>query len=247
MKLAISPEQRQFFRKHHQLELEGLLKPEQLKKINASLEGVIAQRLNIKPDRAFLETSGRLYASGHDVWRSDETLKKLVLNSQFAELVSELIEFKPLRIGFDQFYPSLPIEYLRTSHRDSYREVILKANSLKNLSSVQGTLCGLLICLSGSTQEDSEGATETDPANAHSQTVAFPKVAGNGIVFTADAMIDFHTLLQKEPHRYLLITYAHPTSIYFFQESDPLTHEMKRLGYVFGDRLSDKLNPIVYR
>lgn len=245
MKLAISPEQRHFFRKHRKLELEGLLSTEQLKKINSSLEGVIGKRLNVRPDRAFLEPPGRIYTAGRDVWRSEDVLKKLVLNSQFAELASELIEFKPLRIGFDQLYPSLPVEARPMDHSDPYRETLLRPQNLKELSCIQGVLCALAICLVGSESpvlaEDSEGvATPSAP-------VIFPNVAGNGVIFDPQTTIDFRSILQKEPHRYLLITYTQATSLYFLQETDPLTHEMKRLGYVFGDRLSDKLHPIVYR
>jgi len=47
--------------------------------------------------------------------------------------------------------------------------------------------------------------------------------------------------------RYLMLVYTHPTAIYYLEEKDPKTHHLKSLGYVFGDRLNDKLNPIVYR
>lgn len=245
MKLAISPEQRQFFRKHRKLELEDLLKSDQLKKINLGLESVLEQRLNVKRDRVFLEPPGRIYAAGRDLWRSDEALKKLVLSSQLAELASELIEFKPLRIGFDQFYPSMPVEARPIGYSDSYRETLLHPQTLKDLSCVQGVLCALAICLAGS--ENDAPKIQSAEAPALSSSVIFPSRAGNAVIFDPQVTIDFHSILQEEPHRYLLITYTHATSLYFLQETDPLTHEMKRLGYVFGDRLSDKLNPIVYR
>ncbi|QLH36192.1 MAG: hypothetical protein HWD61_08680 [Parachlamydiaceae bacterium] len=45
----------------------------------------------------------------------------------------------------------------------------------------------------------------------------------------------------------MLLAFADFRTVYILNENDPHTHTLKHLGYVFGDKLSDKLNPIVYR
>ncbi len=234
MKLAVNSEHRQYFRKNNHIEFDGLLNPVQLEEINRGLENVLAGRLNVKPQNVFRELPEKTFAAGRDVWRQDETLKKYVINKGLAEIASELIEYKPLRLAYDQFYPSI-------AHTPSvlfegpYRSLIMQPRSLKEISCIQGLLCGLVLCLTG------EPETETKEGSI------FPRTAGNGTFFNVEAVLDFHELFQEQTHRYLMIVYTHATSMYLLEENDPQTHDLKRQGYVFGDKLLDKLNPLVYR
>jgi hypothetical protein len=46
---------------------------------------------------------------------------------------------------------------------------------------------------------------------------------------------------------FLMIAYCDKYSQYLYEERDPQVHFLKSLGYVFGDRLSDRLHPILLR
>lgn len=225
MKLAIDNVQRQYFRKNHAIEFE-LLSPLQLDELNHGIEQALGPSAGESADKTF--------AAGRDLWRRNELVKKYVTNRSLAEIASELIEYKPLRLAFDQFYPSLS----KTSpflQKGLYKQFLQQPRSLKEISSIQGLLCGLVICLSG------------EPGEENKPVTIFPSIPGNGTFFSVDAVLDFQELLQEQAHRYLMVAYTHATSIYVLEENDPQTHELKRLGYVFGDKLSDRDHPLVYR
>jgi hypothetical protein len=42
-----------------------------------------------------------------------------------------------------------------------------------------------------------------------------------------------------------LITWADPICLYYFSEHDPCTHELKKRGYVFGDRVGEPWHPLM--
>lgn len=46
---------------------------------------------------------------------------------------------------------------------------------------------------------------------------------------------------------FFMIAYCDKYSQYLYEERDPQVHFLKSLGYVFGDRLSDRLHPILLR
>lgn len=99
--------------------------------------------------------------------------------------------------------------------------------NFKSSSPFQGLFCGLVIAL-----EDYEEAP----------ILPFPKKAGNGLFF-------FPSLTFKEslaPARSLLITFLEASSRFFCNRQDPhLAFWMER-GYSAGDKLKERLNPLLY-
>lgn len=55
------------------------------------------------------------------------------------------------------------------------------------------------------------------------------------------------TPLPSFEDRFFMIAYCDKYSQYLFEERDPQVHFLKSLGYVFGDRLNDRLHPILLR
>lgn len=46
---------------------------------------------------------------------------------------------------------------------------------------------------------------------------------------------------------YLLIVYAENSATYVHKNQDLHAHLMKELGYVYGDRLKDKIHPLLIK
>lgn len=241
MKFAIEGAHRQFFRKHQALEIEGMLTEAQLTELNLQIEKTLEERLNTKPKRAFQELPNHIFSYGRDLFRSNDSLKKIILSKQLAEIASELIGFRPLRFGFDQLYCTVPTIHESKEGFNPFKELALEQKTLQEVSCIQGLLCGLMICLSGNAGEVEEVLAEGETKSI------FAKKPGNAVFFSPEMPLDFSKLITDDTHRYLLITYTHSTSIYYLEENDPQAHVAKSLGYVFGDRLNDKLNPIIYR
>lgn len=230
MKFAIENDQKRFFRKNRFLETEGLLSETELNELNLHIDKALIERLKIKEDKLHRQFSQDVLKEGRDLSRFDDYLKKTVLHQRFAEIASELIEFRPLRFGYDQLY----INNKESGDWNPYKSLILEPSNLKDISSLQGVLCGALLCLKN--KDESNGESDI-----------FSKKVGNITFFSAELPLNFNDLQATSEKRYLMIVYTQPTAIYYLQEKDPKTHHLKSLGYVFGDRLNDKLNPIVYR
>lgn len=256
MKYAVASEHRDFYQKQHAIEFESLLSSEHLRQLIAADDTVLAERLGVKPEDVKNQASHKLFMAGRDIWRSDEYLKRFIVHSHLSEIASELIEQKPLRLGYVQFFPGPPRRLNPHSQPDPYAQFLQHQHSLKEVSCLQTVLCGLMLCLSSFGTEPEENRkgfniVEANTASLDQATVqpvsVFCKKAGNGIFFTPDVPIDFQQLWEHPGQTYLMIVYTHFVTQYILNENDPHGHALKRLGYVFGDRLSDKLNPIVHR
>ena len=81
---------------------------------------------------------------------------------------------------------------------------------------IQGFVCGVLLILSGDK-------------------------AGNALYFSPSYIFS-----EENKDKMLLIGYAQQMSLYIHQEKDPHLHDLKKLGYHFGDRLNDKLHPLIH-
>ena len=68
---------------------------------------------------------------------------------------------------------------------------------------------------------------------------------GHGIY--AKPSVDLDKLPLDPNRRYLVIGWAEERSMYVLQPNDPYTHELKKRGYVFGDRLKEEWHPVVIR
>lgn len=256
MKFSVIKEQRFFFQKNHWIECEGILSESQLQTLSREIPTVCTERLKTPEGKA---SSEQLFGVGRDLWRGTSPLKKIILSSGLAQIASELIEQQPLRMGYDQLFPPLS---LGTSLNGVYATYLNECLSLEEISSIQGVLCGLMLCISEPQvnatakasnpipEELTEKSTEpsTDPIEAVQPILndVFPLSAGNGIFFAPNIPIDFSAMKRFSGGKYLLIVYVKSNSVYYRQEKDPHLHHFKQLGYHFGDKLTEVLNPLVY-
>lgn len=242
MKFAVASEHRDFFRKNHAIEFEGLLSSDQILKIKSEVDAALAVRLKIDEQKLSHEPPYKLFNVGRDLWRSQEHSPKInAAHRDLAQLAAELLEQRTIRLGYDQLLPSLPKRHLhQTNENRAFVQLFQKTYTLNEISCLQGILCGVMLCLE---DEQVPGIQESEVQNIE----IFSKVAGNCVFFHPDVPIDFNLLCSDVRRRYLLIVYTQSRATYILNEVDPHGHALKHLGYTFGDPLSDKLNPIVYR
>lgn len=234
MKFAISQEQWSYFRQRRTIEFEGLLSGEDIILFNQKVKDALCQNLAVRSEDLDNQPEEKCFEAGRDLWRVNSQLKNMMCQTHLGVIASQLIETKPLRLGYDQFFPCLREEKFLDNQQ--YREFLLTPGTLKQISCFQGVLCGLFLCLSGNSEASSSGEERL-----------FPTIPGNGIFFAPDQSIPFPELLHGEGYSYYLIVYARVNSVYVLNRGDPHMHALKRVGYHFGDRLSDEQNPIIYR
>ncbi len=160
-----------------------------------------------------------------DLFRTDPGIKRIVLRHKLAEIVSNLMKIKHFRIGYD---------ILLKSGDNPFKE----PTTLKEMSCIQGIVCGFILSL---TEEPN-----TLIKQEASPLCPLPHKQGSGVFFSPETPISFENLFSLSNQTHLLIVYAIEKAVYQLAEADPYTHELKKIGYGFGDRLQNDTHPMVF-
>ena len=248
MKFATAKEHRDFFQKNGWIEFEDFISNEQLILINQSINQVLSDRLKVTPQRLRTISSENIYMQGRDLWRSNSPLQKFISQPRFGEIVSELVEKKVFRLGYDQLLPARYQVQFSESTSKIYTKFLEQSLTLEAVSCLQGVTCGIMFALGEIENQESTNEMPASGSGDNSEGInVFPSKPGRVIFFQPNVNINWHELYSNPGQSFYLIVYTQATAHYQLQPQDPHTHDLKRLGYIFNDKLSDKLHPIVYR
>jgi len=231
MRLFVEDRQRDYFRQHLYIEFEGLLASDQCEGLCGAMEDTLAGRLSCLREKLTVIPSSELFLAGRDLWRDSSVIADVVVHHRLAKVFSDLIDVKPLVLGYDQ-------GFLITGDvpNDGWFAVL---KNLEKVSAIQKLHGGLLLRLSGS--------SDSLPQSTEEVIIPIPSQVGSGVFFSAKIPVDWSSLWLCPGDRFLLIVYADPRSRYVARAEDPHQHALKKLGYAFGDRLKHQHHPIVYR
>ncbi len=165
------------------------------------------------------------FMAGRDLYRKNAFIRKLITSQQLTHLASALTNHDHLRIGLDQLLTSLP----PYENPDNLPHLFRGRYNLDQMCSVQGLVCGLLLNI-----------------DAENPPSSLPSKPGNGVYFSPHWPIDFQEILTIPHQKYLLVVFAKQHSLYRYQPLDPATHELKKLGYGFGDTLQHEHHPLLF-
>lgn len=233
MHFSVIREHREFFRNHQWIECDGVLSGAEQRRLSEGISGVLEERSGVKPSILIKKSHLQDFDLGHDVWRGAPSLKKIILGSSLAEIAGELIEHKPLRFGYDTFFPDVSKS---ADDKNAYAAFLQTTPTLAEMSCIQGVVCGAMLCISGREAASSD----------EKMTTLFSRVPGNAVYFSPDWALPLHEIYQNPSFTYLLVAYVKTNAVYCMQHGDPHLHDFKRLGYNFGDRLKEPFHPIVY-
>lgn len=228
MNFTVIKEHRDFFRNNHYLECE-IFSNEETDKIAQNIDETLAVRLStLRPKRR--PNVNDKFNGGFDLWRKNQILKKFLLSRSLAEVASQLIELRPLRYGYDRLLPAINNDL----KNGAYFDFLHRDLTLSEISSIQGVLCGGMLCL------DSGNNISED------NSPLFSKTKGHVVFFSKDFQLPLKDLTLREGSCYLMFVYVNAKAVYYRQDLDPHVHEFREHGYQFGDKLTDLNNPIVY-
>lgn len=208
MKLSVTSQQHEYFQAQHLIVFEGVLSKEEISELEANIDKTLALNLKRTVDQVWRESPEKLFLAGLNLWQSSIPIRKLITSSRLSNVASQLLNQKPMRMGYDLYIKPGNAHFLEPLR--PFREICC----------IQGLLGGILICLEG-------------------------EKAGNMAVFGPELQINPTTVFAGKP--FLLVTYAHPTSLFIRNLSDPMCLVLQKMGYRYGDRLTDALNPIIYK
>ncbi len=241
MKFSTAKEHRDFFQKHGWIEFEGLISDDQLLNANDLIDRTLAERLNVTPERLNNISSEKKYVEGHDLWRANPALQKLVSQARFTEIAAELLETRTLRLGCDQIFPSREQKPFLNETLQVYSHFLEEVASLEAISCLKGIACGVMICLGA------KGEAEKPHTDSIDVIDVFPKSRCHVIFFQASAQVNWNRLYSHLGQTFYLVVFTNLHAHYQLEPRDPHTHTLKRLGYIFNDKLNDRLHPIIYR
>lgn len=222
MKYTVFEKQWEYFRNEHFIEFENILSKEELARLIGEIESVLCERLKVEKPLVYRQHPAKLFEVGRDMWRANSAVKKIAVLRRFAEIAVQLIDVKPLRLGYDQLLVKSQLQSPALPGGNPCPGFLQTAASLKEISCIQGIACGWLLCLSGET-------------------------SGNAVFFHSEAFLDFPRLADLEHHAHYLVVYTRVKSVYILNRRDPNVRSLMKLGYNFGDRLIEEKNPIIFR
>ncbi|MBS0656307.1 MAG: hypothetical protein JSR46_11065 [Verrucomicrobia bacterium] len=216
MKYAITKEQRFFFDTHLFIEFEELLSKSDRELLLRGVEKEFGAPIDtIAQEEIFLR--------GRDIAMRQSGLRKALFTPGLGQIAQELTGQKRLRFGFDQLYSTLLTKPDLTIF-----------SQLEEESCIRGLACAIMICLKGEAQEENKADQGIDP---------FPSKPGSGIFFLPSVVCNPHALQAHPNQLFLLLAWAKSKAQYVFAPRDPHTHDLKKLGFVFGDSLTEKYHP----
>ena len=203
MHFSVNKEHRDFFRKNHRIECEGVLSHEEVNKASQGVTPALESRLQIKKGSALAQLSSDFaFSAGRDLWREEVSLKKIALNRSLAEIAGEWMEQRPVRFGYDMLFPSFP---LNKNVDSGYEKLVAMKPTLMEMSGIQGVLCGAMVCLSGSTSDELPDSE------------LFSKTPGSAVFFSPDFPLPMEDIKLRVGFNYLMIVYAKAKAVYVRQ------------------------------
>ncbi len=152
--------------------------------------------------------------------RQSEALRTILMKQLPHSAGCGLLGHPCLRLAFDQFY--------------SPKSSVKGSCSLDSMGSVHPIVGGLLVRLSG--------YSASDPLHPW-----LPTTPGHGTFLSSTLSIDQDRLCQEPDCAFWLIAYIGDKALYTLTAHDPHTHQLKSLGYVFGDQVEERTHPLLAR
>lgn len=159
---------------------------------------------------------------GRDLALSSPDVRKVIFSKSIGQVACQLSKKKKLRYGGDWFW------------QGSMMPWGAQEGTFDSFFCVRPLVVVCLIALTDSTS---------------SQPVPFlPEKAGDALFFSSQLNYPWGSLKdQGSDQKFLLLAYADETLFYGLNPLDPHTHNLKRSGYVFGDKLKETTHPHIVR
>lgn len=223
MRFALTADHREFFNKNRYIEFENMLSLSQVALLKKNADEALAARLRLPVNKLSEKPSTELYQAGYDLWRDNEAMKKTMQKNAFATIASELFQVVPLRYAFDQYF------YITKGSTAPFPQPF----SLQETSCLSPLAGALLLPLEDLMQP----------------IVSFPLPinAGRGLFISPSLPLPWTELFSTQGLRFILIAFAMEKTFFLADTRDPHAVNLKKLGYIFNELLTDARHPILLR
>ena len=165
-----------------------------------------------------------LSGSMKDLALSKGKVQEVLFSKKLAQIAFALAGEITLRYGYDMFFR-------------------LSEPPMQLSTAVDPLVIGACIAL-----ESGEDSSLPEVAPFTLRNEDLPRAKGSVLFFSPKVSLSFSPLSRKTGNRsFLLLLYAGAQAQYLYHPEDPHTHDLKRIGYVFGDRLKGESHPFLYQ
>jgi hypothetical protein len=267
MRYAIALDYRKFFNETGLFLVEELFPEPLCAQILASAKLVVKKRVPSAMDnRRIGDKLGRKEEMNirlsRDIWRDDLSLRRILLQPQFCQLVQDLFGISKTKLAFDHLFSA--DDFLSDGKERSVQSNL--ACSFAEGSSIQGVIGGMIICLSApkvannlvelnqsresadpiTADENRKLVIERDDEGRPIHQFVLPQKVGSALYFKSSLPVDIEAQVTQAGGNYLLVAYGFDPLIYIHNSKDVANHYLKELGYVFGDRLKESTHPLLH-
>ena len=148
-----------------------------------------------------------------------EDLKKLARDPQLLFLAGEFFDKKMLKLAIVRI---IDLPYKKEA-----------SHTLQEVSCIQGLVGACMIGIEGTT--GLEANQNRDP---------FPQKEGSVVFFLPNKVWEKEALEKRPQQKCLLIAFGDRTMCYTYNDKDPELLNIRKMGYSYGDRLSEEHFPL---
>ncbi len=223
MRFAVTTEHRDFLNKNHYIEFEEMLSCEAVAALRNSADSALSKKLRVPAQKLGQLPQEQLFQAGYDLWRDSPEVKKVTQKNSFATIAAELFEVLPLRYAFDQ--------YIYTTQRG--KPPFLDALPLGKTSCLHPLAGAVILMLN-----DLMAALSLFP---------LPLNAGSALYIAPSLPIPWEDLFAIPDLHLMIIGFGSKDTAFCPDTCDPNAVKLKKLGYVFNERLKEALHPTLLR
>ena len=203
----------QFFSEHGMIEFESIFSKQDLNLLSSLIQSSLSKPPRQDP-----------WQMGHNLWKKQSEIKKILFKSPVGEIASFLYKKKPIRLGYTQI--------ISTHHSSPFPN----PHTLEEISSITPIVGGALLCLSSSIEQVEKTATPN---------LSLPQ-SGRAFFFSSKTPIPFPDLYAHKDLLCILFCFVSTGARYKLNPLDIHTHALKRSGYAFGDLIGQEEAPFLF-
>jgi len=235
MRYCIDHEETNCFERNGFVLLKELLSPKKIQKLLSSFHNIFQeQKDSIESQKREAREGIDTSFYGRDVAIQSPEVRKILFSKEIGQIACHLSLKKKLRYGGDWLWQGNHMPWIMGA----------EDSTLSSSFCINPIVLACLIALTDLNQGESHVEGKESP----NESLYLPEKAGDALYFSSNLNFPWLSLQKKETNqKFLLFVYAEEGVAYMLNPLDPHTHYLKRLGYVFGDRLKETTHPHIVR
>lgn len=223
MSFALVREHVDFFKQNGFIAFEPLLLEPSAKKLQEELRAALAKKMQVSVEKLAKLPQKELFTSAYDLHLIDDQIRKFSHKPKWGKLSSELFEEKTIRFGFSQYLMATSDPTPPFPENGPFAE-----------SSCLSPLAGLLLINVGE-------------LHGLESSFSLSQEWGSALFLSPSCPFPWKEIYSVPGSNFFLVGFAKEKTCFRKESKDPLSFELKKLGYAWNDFLQEPFHPLIAR